>query len=60
VRHERDLGAIVPARILVALPRLSTPSENRVDRAKFWAELGAATAMALVIIVGNLYVFYKG
>jgi succinoglycan biosynthesis transport protein ExoP len=60
VRHERDLGAIVPARILVALPRLSTPSENRVDRAKFWAELGAATAMALVVIVGNLYVFYKG
>lgn len=60
VRHEKDLDAIVPARILVALPRLSTPSENRVHRAKFWIELGAATAMALVVIVGNVYVFYKG
>jgi polysaccharide chain length determinant protein (PEP-CTERM system associated) len=60
VRHEKDLEAIVPARILVALPRLSTSSENRVFRANFWMEIGAVTAMALVVIVGNLYVFYKG
>jgi polysaccharide chain length determinant protein (PEP-CTERM system associated) len=60
VRYERDLGAIVSARILVALPRLTTQIESRVDRAKFWAEFGAATAMALLVVVGNLYVYYKG
>jgi uncharacterized protein involved in exopolysaccharide biosynthesis len=60
VRQERDLQGIVAARVLVGIPRLTTPEENRLRLVTGWMELGAVLAMAAVIAVGNLYALYKG
>ena len=60
VRQEKDLEGIVPVRVLVGIPRLSTPREDYFrDRGKR-AELGAAVALVMLIVLGNLYAFYKG
>jgi polysaccharide biosynthesis transport protein len=60
VRQEKDLEGIVPIRVLVGIPRLSTPRENVLRALRWWTELGAATALVVLIVLGNLYAFYKG
>ena len=60
VRQEKDLEGIVPVRVLVGIPRLSTSKENGLLVLRKWMELGAVTAMVLLIFLGNLYAFYKG
>ncbi len=60
VRQEKDLEGIVPVRVLVGIPRLSTQRENVVRAMRWWAELGAVTALVMLIVLGNLYAFYKG
>ncbi|MGD0909266.1 MAG: GNVR domain-containing protein [Candidatus Acidiferrales bacterium] len=60
IRQEKDLQGIVPVRVLVGIPRLSTPREDHVRVLGKWAELGAALALAMMIVLGNLYAFYKG
>jgi polysaccharide biosynthesis transport protein len=60
VWHERDLEGLVPGRVLVGIPHLSTPGEDRRRAVFRWLELGAAVGMIIVIMVGNLYAFYKG
>jgi polysaccharide biosynthesis transport protein len=59
VQSDRDLEC-VPAKLLVAIPRLSTPGENRIHIVRTWIELGTAVAIAMLILAGNLYAFYKG
>jgi polysaccharide chain length determinant protein (PEP-CTERM system associated) len=60
VRQEKDLEGVVPVGILVGIPHLSTPSEERDRVRKWWKELGAATVLVFMIVLGNLYAFYKG
>jgi polysaccharide biosynthesis transport protein len=60
VRHEDDLDGIVPAKILVRIPHLDTPREIRMRTASRLLETVAVVAMAIVIVVGNLYSFLKG
>jgi uncharacterized protein involved in exopolysaccharide biosynthesis len=60
VRQEKDLEEIVPVRVLVGIPHLSTPRESGLRALRWWSELGAATALVVLIVLGNLYVFYKG
>ena len=60
VRHERDLEGVVPVRVLVAIPLLTTPNENRLRRLGWWTEVGAASALGLLIVLGNFYALYKG
>jgi polysaccharide chain length determinant protein (PEP-CTERM system associated) len=60
VRHEQDLEGIVAVRVLVGIPRLSTQRENSLRALRWWIEVGAAMALAVVIVLGNLYAFYKG
>ena len=60
VRQEKDLEGIVPVRVLVGIPRLSTPREDHFRVRGKWAELGAAVALVMLIVLGNLYAFYKG
>jgi polysaccharide chain length determinant protein (PEP-CTERM system associated) len=60
VRQEMDLEGIVPASVLVGIPRLSTPRENDMRARRWWMELGAATALAMLVVLGNLYALYKG
>jgi succinoglycan biosynthesis transport protein ExoP len=60
VRQEKDLAEIVPARVLVGIPNLRTPAEERFYGYSRWLEIGAAVAIALMILAGNFYSFYKG
>jgi succinoglycan biosynthesis transport protein ExoP len=60
VRQEKDLLGIVPVGILVGIPHLSAPGEARARVLRRWTELGAATALALLIALGNFYAFLKG
>jgi succinoglycan biosynthesis transport protein ExoP len=59
VQSEGDLEC-VPAKLLVAIPRLSTPGENRMRMVRSWIEMGTVAAIAILILAGNLYAFYKG
>jgi succinoglycan biosynthesis transport protein ExoP len=60
VRQEKDLEGVVPVGILVGIPHLSTPSEELGRVREWWTELGTATALVLMIVLGNLYSLYKG
>jgi succinoglycan biosynthesis transport protein ExoP len=56
----KDLDKLVPARMLVALPHLSTPKEDRRRGTIRLVHIAAAAVMILVIVAGNLYAFYRG
>jgi protein tyrosine kinase modulator len=60
VRKEKDLVGIVPVSVLVGIPHLSTPGETHSRVRRWWRELGAATAIIILIVLGNLYAFVKG
>ncbi len=60
VRREKDLEGLVPARVLVGIPRLSTPAQERRRTTVRWMERSAAAAMVISMVVGNIYAFYKG
>ena len=59
-RHEKDLEGLLPARLLVTLPQLSTPREDRTHLIVRYAEWGVVAVMALLILTGNLYTYYNG
>jgi len=59
-RHENDLEGILPARMLVGIPRLSTPREEHSRLIARYVECGAVAFAALLIFTGNLYVYYNG
>jgi protein tyrosine kinase modulator len=60
VRGEKDLEGLVSARVLVGIPHLDAPGEDSVLARNRWIEIGAATGIAILILAGNLYAFYKG
>jgi polysaccharide chain length determinant protein (PEP-CTERM system associated) len=60
VRQEKDLVGIIPVTVLVGIPHLSTPGETHSRMLRWWKELGAAAALVVLIILGNLYAFIKG
>jgi polysaccharide chain length determinant protein (PEP-CTERM system associated) len=60
VWHESDLEGLVPVRVLVGIPHLGTPGEQRRVANMLWLERGAAAAMFILMLAGNLYVFLKG
>jgi succinoglycan biosynthesis transport protein ExoP len=59
-RHEKDLEGILPARMLVGIPRLTTPKEDHSRLIARYIEGGAVAFLALLIFTGNLYVYYNG
>jgi hypothetical protein len=60
IRLEKDLDGIIPGRVLVGIPRLSTPLEDDLRTKAQWRELGVAVPMIVFVVVANLYAFYKG
>jgi len=60
IRREKDLEGLVPARVLVGIPQMSTPAEERRRTLVRWLARGAAAAMVIVILVGNAYAIYRG
>ncbi len=60
IRDEEDLEGLVAARVLVGIPRISTPKED-LDRIRMrWMGRVAAVVVVLLIVAGNIYTFYKG
>ena len=59
-RQEKDLEGILPARLLVGIPRLSTPQEDHSRLIAKYLECGAAAVVGLLIFTGNLYTYYNG
>jgi succinoglycan biosynthesis transport protein ExoP len=60
VRKEKDLVGIVPVSVLVGIPHFTTPGETRSRMLRWWTEFGAATAIVILIALGNFYAFVKG
>jgi hypothetical protein len=60
VRHEKDLQGLVPARVLVGIPRLSTPEEDARLVRRLWLDRAAVGAVVVFIVLGNAYSLYKG
>lgn len=60
VRHEKDLQGLVPARVLVGIPRLNTPEEDERLVRRLWLDRAAIAAMLVFIVLGNAYSLYKG
>src|SRR6202790_1513822 len=56
-RREKDLEGILPARMLVGIPRLSTPEEDRSRLIARYVECGAVALVAMLIVIGNLYTY---
>jgi len=59
-RQEKDLEGILPARMLVGIPRLTTPQEDYSRLVARYMECGAVALVALLIFTGNLYTYYNG
>jgi polysaccharide chain length determinant protein (PEP-CTERM system associated) len=59
VRQEKDLEGLVPTRVLVGVPHLNTPGEDRFHIVFHRLEMATVGVMALLILAGNLYAFYK-
>src|SRR6185295_14873364 len=57
--QEKDLEGIVPARLLVGIPRLSTAQEDHSRLMSYFIECGAVAVLALLMFVGNLYSYYN-
>ena len=60
VWHESDLEGLIPVRVLVGIPHLGTPGEQRQVANMLWMERGAAAAMFILMLAGNVYVFLRG
>jgi hypothetical protein len=60
VFRRSDVESIVNARVLVSIPPLSTPGEDRTRALARWLKVSLATVLLSVIAMGNLYAFYKG
>ncbi len=60
VRHEKDLQGLIPARVLVGIPRLNTPEEDARLVRRLWLDRAAVAAVLVFIVLGNAYSLYKG
>jgi ABC-type lipoprotein release transport system permease subunit len=59
VRTEDDLEGLIPARILVGIPHLNEPGEDKFNATFRWLEIAAVSLMAVLILAGNFYAFHK-
>jgi succinoglycan biosynthesis transport protein ExoP len=59
VRQEKDLEEVVPLKVLIGIPHLDAPGEDRTRALFRRMEFGALMVMAILVLVGNLYAFYK-
>jgi polysaccharide chain length determinant protein (PEP-CTERM system associated) len=59
VRQEKDLEDAIPLQVLIGIPHLDAPGESRSRVLFRRIELVAVMVMATLMLVGNLYAFYK-
>jgi polysaccharide biosynthesis transport protein len=59
VRQEKDLEEAVPLKVLIGIPHLDVPGEDRSRVLLRRIEISAVVMMGILMLVGNLYAFYK-
>src|SRR3984885_2976604 len=59
VRQEKDLEGVVPLKVLVGVPHLDTPGENRSRVLLRRTEFCVAIVMVILMLAGNVYAFFK-
>jgi polysaccharide biosynthesis transport protein len=59
VRQEKDLKALVPAHVLISIPRLSTKREEKAHVIFQWLDVGAVMIIVTLISVGNIYAYFR-
>ncbi|MFB3813642.1 MAG: GumC family protein [Terriglobales bacterium] len=59
VRSEKELEGIVPVRVLVGIPHLTTPREERRRSWQRVWEWSAAAVMLAVMVAGNVLTIYR-
>jgi succinoglycan biosynthesis transport protein ExoP len=59
VRQEKDLEDVVPIKVLIGIPHLDTPGEDHTRVLSRRMESSAVVVMAILVLIGNLYAFYK-
>ena len=59
IRQEKDLEDVVAVKVLIGIPHLDIPGEDHSRIVWRKLELGAVVAMVCLIVMGNLYAFYK-
>jgi polysaccharide biosynthesis transport protein len=59
VRQEKDLEEAVPLKVLIGIPHLDVPGEDRSRILLRRMEISAVVVMGILVLVGNLYAFYK-
>jgi uncharacterized protein involved in exopolysaccharide biosynthesis len=60
VRQEKDLEGLIPTTsVLIGIPHLYAPGEDRFHKVFHRLEIGTAAVMAVLILAGNVYAFYK-
>jgi polysaccharide biosynthesis transport protein len=59
VRQEKDLEEAVPLKVLIGIPHLNVPGEDRSRILLRRMEISAVVVMGILVLVGNLYAFYK-
>ena len=57
---EQDLVRLGSLPVMVALPELLTPAEQRRRRRKRWLQWFAGILLLLVVIAGEIYVYWRG
>lgn len=60
IRQEKDLEYLPPLNVLIAIPHLDIPGEDRSRARLRVLEVSAVVVMAILIVVGNVYALYKG
>jgi protein tyrosine kinase modulator len=60
IRQEKDLEGIVPVRVLVGIPHISTAVEQQRRMARRWMARAVTLAIVLVMVAGNIYAIYRG
>jgi len=59
VRQEKDLEEAVPLKVLIGIPHLDVPGEDRSRILLQRIEITAGVVMGISVVVGTLYAFYK-
>jgi succinoglycan biosynthesis transport protein ExoP len=60
IRQEKDLEDVLPISVLIGIPHLDVPGEDRSRIRLRRLELFAVVVIAILIFMGNLYALYKG
>lgn len=60
VWKEQDLEGLIPTRVLVGIPHLKIPGEDKSKRLLRWAEIAAMSLMVVFILAGNFFTIRKG